>query len=80
MRPVGGQPTLSEDQDQRAEPKSLCQPGIVEPHAEPRLAERQAEAEEDQQGWQADPVREPGCGNRREHHNRAQKQDDAEIT
>ena len=46
----------------------------------PCLTQGQAEAEEDEQARQADPVREPDRHNRREHHGGAGEQDEAEIT
>ena len=80
MRPAGRQAAFGEDQHQRAEPQSLRQPGVVKPHANPRLTQGQAETEEDEQARQADPMSEPGRHDRREHHPGSGEQDKAEIT
>src|SRR2546427_141733 len=48
-----------QDEDRRAQPEDLGPPGIAELDPGPGLAQGQAKAEEDQQGRQAERVREP---------------------
>jgi hypothetical protein len=76
VHPVGGQPALCEDQHQRAQAKRLRKPGIIKGHTDPGFAEREAQSQEQQQAWQADPMRHPRRGNRRDHHSRADEQDE----
>ena len=61
-------------------PSGLRQLGVVEPHPQARLTQRQAQAQEEEQAGQADPVRDPGRHDRGDHHRRAHQQDEAEVT
>ena len=79
MSPVGRQAALGQDQHQRAETQRLRQPGIIEPDARACLAQSQAQAQEHQQARQADPVRRPGRGDRHEHHDGADQQDETKV-
>jgi hypothetical protein len=80
MRPVRGQATLGQDQHQRAESQNLRQPGIVKPHPQPGLTQRQAKTEENQQRREPGSVRQPGRNDRGDHHTRRGQQDEAEVT
>ena len=63
LRPARGQPALEEDQDQGDRPQRPRQLGVVEVDpADPLRAGQHAEAEEEQQARDPDPVGEEGAG------------------
>ena len=53
--PVGGQPALGQDEDERGEPERLGERGVVELDAQHRLPEHHPDAEVEQQRGQAEP-------------------------